>query len=178
MKSLFPHVGCGMQYPVTLERVIVWSGGLEAQIEAVVGDVPITFFDCRYGEHGNWYQEGTTLDFVLSAVACECGPVDEEFIDVTIRPELRESMSGEGEPPKKMSLKGTSMLIPVEEWDYDAYRFRAPVQEGVREAQVPASRGRFLRNAEVVFDTGGAAHTTGRRQPEAVAVSPCPGTCP
>ena len=41
-------------------------------------------------------------------------PVDEEFIDVTIRPELRESMSGEGEPPKKMSPKGTSMLIPVE----------------------------------------------------------------
>ena len=58
MKSLFPHVGCGMQYPVTLERVIVWSGGLEAQIEAVVGDVPITFFDCRYGEHGNLVSGG------------------------------------------------------------------------------------------------------------------------
>ena len=127
--SLFPHIGCGIRYPVTLKRVIVWSGGLEAQIDAVVGDALITFFDCRYGEHRNWYQEGAKFDFVLSALAYECGPVDEETIPVTIRPDVWESMSGEGEPPKEMRLKGASMLMPVEEWDYDAFRFHAPVRE-------------------------------------------------
>jgi len=135
VKSLFPHVGCGIRYSITVERVIVWSGGLEAQIEAVVGDALVTFFDCRYGEHRNWYQEGSKFDFVLSAVAYECGPVDEEAIPVTTRPELWESMSGEDDPPNEMRLTGASILMPVEEWDYDAYRFRAPVQ-GVEEVEM------------------------------------------
>ena len=135
MSSLFPNVGCGIQYPVTLDRVIVWSGGLEAQIEAVVGNALITFFDCRYGEHRNWYQKGSKFNFVLSAVAYECGPADEESIPITIRPEVWESMSGEGEPPREMRLKGAAMLMPMEEWDYDAYRFHAPVQE-VKEVEM------------------------------------------
>ena len=102
---------------------------MEAQIEAVVGDALITFFDCRYGEHRNWYQKESEFGFVLSAVAHECNPADEESIPVTIRPEIWKSMSSEGEPPKEMSLKGASMLLPVEEWDYDACRFHAPIQE-------------------------------------------------
>ena len=129
MASLFPHVGCGMRYPITLERVVVWSGGLEAQIEAVVGEALITFFDCGYGENRNWYQEGEEFDFVLSAVAYECGPADDEAIPVTIRPEIWESMSGEGEPPEEMRLKGASMLMPAEEWDRDDCNFHAPVQK-------------------------------------------------
>ena len=133
IKSLFPHIGCGMQYPVTLKRIVVWPGGLEAQIEANMGDMPIIFFDCRYGELRHWYQKGAKLDFVLSALAYISRPAVEKFVDFEIKPDIWEAVSGEGEPPKKLSLKGASMLLGVEEWDeeggHDDYRFRGPIQK-------------------------------------------------
>ena len=69
LKTMFPHVGSGLPYPMTLEEVVVWPDGVEAQIEANLGGAAVDFFDCRYGENRNRYQEGAVLDFVLSAVA-------------------------------------------------------------------------------------------------------------
>ncbi len=151
LKSFFPHIGYGMQYPVTLKRVVVWLGGVEAQVEAKVGGVPIIFFDCRYGENRNRYQEGTELDFVLSAVAYECGPADEDFIDVAIPPRLWEAMSGTGEPPQKMSLNSASILSPVDEWDRDDYEFRAPVQR-VKEVEILGQKAWLVIARVALFD--------------------------
>ena len=121
---MFPHVGGGLPYPIILEEVAVWPDGVEAQIEANLGGATVDFFDCRYGENRNRYQEGAVLYFVLSAVAYDCGPAEEEAIE----PESWGSMRGKGDPPKEMSLKGASILSPRTEWDRDDYDFHAPVQ--------------------------------------------------
>ena len=129
LKTMFPHVGSGLPYPMTLGEVVVWPDGVEAQIEANLGGATVDFFDCRYGENRNRYREGAVLDFVLSAVAYDCGPVEEEAIEVPIKPGIWESMRGEGEPSKEISLKGASILSPRDEWDRDDYDFHAPVRQ-------------------------------------------------
>ena len=125
LKSMFPNVGGGLPYPITLNEAVVWPGGVEAQIKAGLGGALVVFFDCGYGENRNRYREGAVLDFILSAVAYDCGPVEEEIIEIPFRPKFW----GAGEPPKELSLKGASMLVPETEWDRDDYSFRGPVRQ-------------------------------------------------
>lgn len=128
VKALFPYVGHGLQYPVVLENVVVWPGGVEAQIDVTVGSVPITFFDCRYGERRNWYQKEGKFDFVLSAIAYGCKPAGEDFVDFATPLHVWEAVGGTGDPPQELSLQGAAIMFPVDEWDRHDYRFRAPVQ--------------------------------------------------
>lgn len=133
--GFFPCVGGGHHYTVMIERVSVWPGGLEAQIEGAVGAAAVSFFDCGYGEHRNRYLKDARLDFLLSAIAYECSPAEQETVDVPFASETRKLMSlPGGEAPVEVSVEGASMLFPIEEWDCDDYWFRGPVShvEAVR----------------------------------------------
>ncbi len=134
IETIFPLVtGHGKQYTITMNKVIVWPRGFEAQIEASIGAVPITFFDCEYGQHRNLYQEGREYDFLLAAIAYDCRPMlEDESIDIKFPPDLWESMTESDnkshDAPTKVLLKGMAMLIPIDEWDNDDYDFRGTVK--------------------------------------------------
>jgi len=151
VKALFPYVGRGAQYPVVLENVAVWPGGVEAQIDAAVGGAPITFFDCRYGEHRNWYQQEGDFDFILSAIAYGCRPADEDFIDFAMPLHHWEAVGGTGDPPRKLSLQGAAILLPVDEWDRHDYKFRAQVQH-VEEVEMLGQKAWLVTARVAQFD--------------------------
>ena len=133
--AFFPYVGGGQQCAITIERVTVWPGGLEAQIDGAVGAAAVSFFDCRYGENRNRYEKDARLEFLLSAIAYECSPAEQEAIDVAFDDETRNVIFGASdESPARVSLEGSSMLCPIDEWDCDDYWFRGPVRrvEAVR----------------------------------------------
>ena len=127
--AFFPYVGLGQQHTIAIERVTVWPGGLAAQIDGVMGDVAVSFFDCRYGENRNRYQKDARFAFLLSAIAYECSPAVPEAVDVTFAGEARDITSaGGGEPPSRVSVVGSSMFLPIEQWDCDDYWIRGPVR--------------------------------------------------
>ena len=129
--AVFPYVGNGAQYTVMIHGVAVWPAGALAQIDASVGIAGISFFDCRYGECRDWYQEDARLDFILSAIAYRCGPVKPDAFELELSRQARSVMS-EGvsvELPPRLSLENAAILTPWEEGECDDFHFLGPVQE-------------------------------------------------
>ena len=109
--NVSPYVEAGVQVALEIERVHVWSGGAEAQIEATWGEAPVSFFDLAFASSNRaWYEAGKRLDFVLAGIAYSAGPAADEI----------DSMPG-------LSLDGASVFLEVDEWDRDDDSFRGPV---------------------------------------------------
>lgn len=137
--SLFPFFATGSQHTLTLREVIVWEGGLEAQITASWGEGEVTFFDTQYPINRNWYETGKDYDFIFSGVAYNAGPAKRREFAIKRHPDevawLNQRLQAGEEPWEAdctVSLEGAAFFLPISEWDADDYSFRAPVKS-VRE---------------------------------------------
>lgn len=134
--NIYPLYSRGVQVPLRINRVIVMDGGLEAQIEAQWGQSDITFFDTVFLVNRAWYVAGETYEFILSAIAYSARVAADTDMPVSLHPDqiaweamlARQRGEAPQEPPARMSLSGTTLLLPVPEWDVDDYSFRGPIK--------------------------------------------------
>lgn len=152
LASVFPFWESGVEHTAALERVRVWPGGVEAQIECTIADATVTFFDPLYAVNRGWYQAGEEYQFVLSGIAYNCRMAQDDVIDISkakIVEMLREIARIEGDNPdapevSRIHTRGMAMLMPIPEWDADDYHFRGPVKE-VREIEMLGQPGWLIR---------------------------------
>ncbi len=154
VSSFFPFVSDGGQYNIVIRHINVWENGVEAQIEAEFGEATITFFDISFTKNRLWYEAGKCYQFILTGIAYAAKPAEVMELPFTPNPDqvawerkLAEQR-GEGPPtrPTKISLRGMAMMMPVEEWDIDDYRFRGPVKSVKNvEGDVLGQTGWFIK---------------------------------
>jgi hypothetical protein len=140
--SLFPFFAEGSQAALTLRQVDVWEGECEAQITAGWGEAEITFFDTQYLLNRAWYEAEKSYDFILTGLAYSACPSTIFKMPARQNPEelswLKQLAAERGEePPEEMTeidLTGMAMFLPVDAWDKDDYKFRAPIKQ-VKEFQ-------------------------------------------
>jgi hypothetical protein len=141
--SLYPAVSIGTEVTLTLKRAIVWKGGVEAQIEASLGDASVCFFDTLYCMNRAWYQAGEKFQFILAGIAYSARPAPDEVIRVPdgawdrfIRKEaVRDGLDHDDPSLYEIHTQGMAMFLPVAEWDRDEYQFRGTVKS-VRETEM------------------------------------------
>lgn len=134
--SFYPYVDAGIQITICLDRVRVWDGGVEAQIDAVWGEAPITFFDTAFLLNRGWYEADCDYDFLLAGVAYEARPAEAARIPFTPNPDqiAWERMLAEyrGKPPPEIpeyiDFSGAALFLGIPEWDADDYSFRSPIK--------------------------------------------------
>lgn len=130
--NVSPYTELGVQVGIEIERVHVWSSGAEAQIEGFWGDATVSFFDLTFLTNRSWYEAGKCLDFILAGIAYQAEPASIEPLaiapDSKIASLLRNEWGIESGEALEVSMDGSSILAPIEEWDRDDYRFRGPVR--------------------------------------------------
>lgn len=128
--SIFPFWAEGSQQGIVIDKVHIWTSGVEAQIECGLGDARVTFFDTLYTRNRDWHQAGKRYQFILTGIAYDCHKTEDRVIEIT-KPEVVEAMrktelvSGDRIP---IHTKGMAVFLPIEEWDRDDYHFRGPVK--------------------------------------------------
>ncbi|MDZ7656339.1 MAG: hypothetical protein U0997_10380 [Sulfurimicrobium sp.] len=135
--SVFPFFAEGSQSALTLRQVDVWESECEAQITAGWGEAEIAFFDTQYLLNRAWYEAGKRYDFILTGLAYSACPSTIFKMPVHQNPEelawLKQLAAERGEePPEEMTeinLTGMAMFLPIDAWDKDDYKFRAPIKE-------------------------------------------------
>ena len=133
--SIFPFHDSGAQITLTLDRVIVWENGVEAQIEATIGPARVCFYDRSFVINRLHYEAGRPYDFVLTGIAYRAAIPEPREITVRQNPEvlawLNRNADGEDsaayQPEMKLSIGDMAMLMPIDEWDRDDYHFSGPV---------------------------------------------------
>lgn len=134
--SMFPFSSDGTEHTITLERVVVWESGLEAQIECTIGDACVTFFDTEFVLNRGWYRKGQSCHFVLCGIAYSAKPGESR--EWVIPAETKGAKTFRkfeakrtGDPvsiePLHISTRGMAALLQIDEWDVDDYSFHGPV---------------------------------------------------
>jgi hypothetical protein len=135
LSSMFPFDTDGIQTELVIEKVRVWSSGVEAQIECDVGGASIAFFDTLFAENRGWYEAGKTYQFILGAFAYICRPAPNRVLQA-FNPKLTEEIKSQHPDiaatwPKGDTIpvhtKGMASLIPAPEMDIDEFWFHGPV---------------------------------------------------
>ena len=133
--SCYPYCYVGTDATVKIDKVFVWHGGAEAQIEGTWNSNYIAFFDSSFLINRAHYEAGKHYQFFMLGLAYKAGPAKENTIQVKQGPELakwQHAVTG-GKIPEagmtKISLEGSAMLFPITKWDRDEYRFRGPVRD-------------------------------------------------
>lgn len=134
--SLYPYVAAGTPVTMVLDRVRVWEGGLEAQVDALWGEAMVTFFDTAFSLNRRCYERGAQLDFSLAGIAYDAAPAETTRMPYTPNPDqiAWERMLAEerGEPPPEVpeyiDLTGAAFFMVIPEWDADDYSFRGPIR--------------------------------------------------
>lgn len=134
--SLYPHVHHGVQTSLRLNRVRVWEGGVEAQIDATWGETEITFFDTAFLLNRGWYEAGMNYDFLLAGIAYSASPATQNRIPHTPHPDQiawqRLLAAERNEPPPEVTtyidFSGAAILLPIAGWDDDEYSFRGTLK--------------------------------------------------
>lgn len=130
--NVSPYAERGLQVSIEIERVQVWSSGAEAQIEGVWGEAPVAFYDLTYLSSRGWYELGRRLAFILNGIAYKARPASGE--DLVVSPDsvlgswLQIEPESRSTPELRIGLEGSSIFIPVDDWDRDDYWFRGPVR--------------------------------------------------
>ncbi len=132
--SAYPWVSEGVQHQILLEKVLPWNNRLEAQIEATIKGMSITFFDTLYSQHKAFYRTGRYYSFILAGFAYSCAVFEPKPFEITDPTSIRILRNtGQGEEANlsqvKVETKGMAALLPIPEWDRDDYWFQAPVKE-------------------------------------------------
>jgi hypothetical protein len=135
LSSLFPFFVEGSQQTLTLSRVHVWEDGMEAQIEASWGEAGIAFFDTQFLINRSLYRYGKRYDFILTGIAYEARTPKVNELVTHPDPDMIawEKQRGldiplEEDGSRIVYLNGMAMLMQVDEWDRDDYRFRGPIK--------------------------------------------------
>lgn len=134
--ALYPLADHGARATLRLDRVRVWEGGVEAQIDAVWGEAEVTFFDTAFLLHRGGYEAGADYEFLLAGIAYAARPATQARIPYTPHPDQvawqRMLAAERGDPPPEipahLDFSGTACFLPVPEWDDDEYSFRGPVK--------------------------------------------------
>jgi hypothetical protein len=133
--NLFPVIGRGTQETLVIDKVHVWTSGIEAQVAARLGDACITFFDTDFVFSTGWYRAGAKAEFILSGLAYQCEPANEPDIVMDghspmlahFRAAARLSGDDPGAEPGTLGMKGAAILLPIDGWDRDDYQFRGTI---------------------------------------------------
>ncbi len=135
MVSIYPHCGAASEFELEIDRVHVWESGVEAQIEASLGEATLCFFDTHFLLARSEYKHGRRLRFSLAGLAYRVAPCTVFELPFSPNPEQiawqaqrAEAQGDTYEVPTVIHLEGMAMLIPVPEWDRDDYSFRGPVK--------------------------------------------------
>lgn len=152
--SLYPFVTDGSQHNLTIRRINVWHGGVEAQIEVDMGVTTITFFDIAFAKHSLWYEAGKSYEFILAGIAYGAKPSKIMEMPVSHHPDdiaWQQALAKKrGEPipqtPSMLHLRGMAMFMQVDGWDADDYSFRGTVKS-VKDVQgeILGQGGWFVR---------------------------------
>lgn len=128
--SMFPYFDYGQKYELNLEKVFVWSNGLEGQVEVDLGFTTLTFYDTYFNNHKEYYLVDKKYKFKIFGICYECGIPTENELKVDMKPEVLESI---GKDPKDtlqtFNLKGMTSFFPILEWDRDDFSFRGVIEE-------------------------------------------------
>ena len=131
--NVSPFAEIGQQVRLEIKKVHVWSSGAEAQVEADWCGVPLSFFDLNFLSSRGWYEVGRHLDFILAGIAYSARPATAEKLAVDHDSPLSGWLGGESGlnlgGDLGISLEGSSIFLPVDDWDRDDYSFRGPVRE-------------------------------------------------
>ena len=132
LANISPFAGAGIQVGIEITKLHVWTSGAEAQIEGVWDEAPISFFDLTFLSNRAWYEAGKRLDFVLAGIAYEAGPPNVEKLTLAPDSQLaiwQRTHAGLAEEQDAcIGLEGSSIFLPVVDWDRDDYQFRGPVR--------------------------------------------------
>lgn len=138
LASLFPMTLYGRQNRIRLRRIHLWRSGVEAQIEADVGEGSITFFDTDFVCNQVWYTEGAEHDFLLAGIADDAGPADpndfaiprnESYFDAMLWLTGESQRPDDGSMVERFDMRGMALLLPRAQGDRDDYIFRGPIRE-------------------------------------------------
>lgn len=132
--SVFPFTRGGSQHQLTVKKVRVWEDGLTAQIDALFGNAVLTFFDTDFVANRGWYEAGRSQEFLLTGLAYSARPAEFFEISITHSPDeiawfnqLPKTEGRELMPEETLSLRGTAILLPLNDGDRDEYSFRGEV---------------------------------------------------
>ena len=133
LMNVSPFVGDGIQAGIKIEKVHVWIGGAEAQIEGVWGEAPVSFFDLTFLSNRAWYEAGKRQEFILAGIAYEAGSPKANKIALAPDSQLAIWQQAHASHTERqgayVSLEGSCIFLPVEDWDRDDYEFRGPVRD-------------------------------------------------
>ena len=132
LTNICPFAGVGVQAGIEIENVHVWTSGAEAQVEGVWGEAAISFFDLAFLGNRAWYEAGERRQFILAGIAYEAGAP--RIDTLTVAPDsplahCQRTHAGiaQGESAY-VGLEGSSVFLPIADWDRDDYQFRGPVR--------------------------------------------------
>lgn len=135
--NITPYAGSGIQVSMEMEKVHVWAGGAEAQVEGTWGDTQVTFFDIGFLGSRTWYDTGKCLDFILAGIAYRAQALKIDKLELAPDSQLaiwQQTFGGRTEEQSAyIEMKGSRIFLPLEfwnsdaDWDRDEYRFLGPV---------------------------------------------------
>lgn len=130
LASLYPLINAGTLLEGTLEEndVIVWEGGLEAQINFQLGPASISFYDTGFYKNWPLYAAGEHYTFRVIGVAYYAMRPEQMEMEIEVSDVHRQIY--ELEPDQKtmtLNLKGMASIVPVKDWDIDEFGIRGVV---------------------------------------------------
>lgn len=135
IKTLFPFCTKGKQNGVIIERVHVWDGNCEAQIEGRWGDTTICFFDTRFIHDRAWYVAKEMYEFILTGIAYAAMPTELQLLKIPHAPKVIQKLIEEGviehadDFSDEVDMSQGAIFFPIAEWDRDDYNFQGKIKE-------------------------------------------------
>ncbi|MBI5892920.1 MAG: hypothetical protein HZB79_04610 [Deltaproteobacteria bacterium] len=154
--SVFPFCAEGIQHRIVIDKVHVWESGVEAQIEAVLGDASITFFDTLYARNRDWYESNASYQFILTGIAYACKKAEDKIIEIT-NPDVVEAIRKTLTKDEEESIEGNripihtkriAVFLPIQGWDRDDYQFRGTIKS-VKEIEILDQTGWKVRTTVI-----------------------------
>lgn len=135
IRTLYPFCSKGKQNSLIIERVHVWQGGIEAQIEADWHGAQVCFFDTKFIHDRAWYVAQEMYEFILTGIAYSAKPVERHVIKINHPPEVIQEMIKIGaiehadDLSDELDTSQAAVLLPIAEWDRDDYQFQGRIKE-------------------------------------------------
>lgn len=135
IRTLYPFCSKGKQNGLVIQRVHVWDGGFEAQIEADWYGASICFFDTKFIHDRAWYVAQEMYEFILTGIAYNAKPAERHVIKINHPPEVIQKMIELGEIEtaddlsNELDTSQAAILLPIAEWDRDDYQFQGKIKE-------------------------------------------------
>jgi hypothetical protein len=132
--TVYPFCSKGSQVNLTIQRVHLWNGGFEAQIEAGWNDAHICFFDTRFIHNRDWYVAQEIYDFILTGIAYNAKPAERHVFKIPHQPEVIQKLIDEGvieqadDLSDEFDVSQGAIFLPIPQWDRDDYEFLGKIK--------------------------------------------------